>query len=77
MHDLLLLIILLTPSVFIAFKSSEGDKTGYFIFYAWLAGSLMYGLLGLMFFSIGIAFFILISFIYRKNLDIQRWFKKK
>ena len=77
MHDYLLLVLLITPSVLIARKSNMGDKGGFYIVYSWIVGALIYGYFGLFFFFIGVTYFMFIAFLYRKNLALSKWWTER
>jgi hypothetical protein len=69
--------LLLLPCLILAYSSAKGNKAGCFVLFAWLAGALIFGLLGLCLFLYGVAVVGLIAYIFRDRLDMQRWWSRK
>ncbi len=73
MHNFLLATLLLLPSVLIANKSVSGSNTGYFLLYFLVANSVNSGIFGPLYFIYGALFFLMIVFIFRRKLELNKW----
>jgi hypothetical protein len=77
MRDFLLMAILMLPSVLIAIKSKSGSNAGFYVLYIWLANACIYGFSGVIYFIFGAVIFVLIAFIFREKLEMNKWWSSK
>jgi hypothetical protein len=73
MRDLLLTTLLLLPNIGLAIKSTYGSNAGYFVFCAWVAGAIIYGIFGLWLFIYGLIILTLVALIFRDGLKLNQW----
>lgn len=77
MREFLLTTLLLLPSALIANRSVSGGGAGYFLLYSWLAEAVVYGVFGLEYFIFGLLVLLLMALIFRKKLDMNKWWSNK
>lgn len=77
MHDVILTIILVLPSVLIAARSVAGRNAGLFILYIWLAAACTASFFGFIYCIFAIMAFVSIAFAFRRNLELQKWISRK
>ena len=76
MHSILIVIVAILPSVFLAYKSKSGGHAGLFVLYVWIVGSCLAVLLGVIYFLVFLTSILITAFQFKNNLDFQRWVKR-
>ncbi|BBB67194.1 hypothetical protein UNDYM_2941 [Undibacterium sp. YM2] len=73
--NFLIVLEVLLPPVWLAYRSRKGSNAASYVLYAWLAGSVINVCLGLPYFMVALIGLVLIGFVYRQKLMVPRFFK--
>ncbi|MFZ6707687.1 hypothetical protein [Undibacterium sp. TC9W] len=73
--NFLIVLAVLFPPAWLAYRSRQGSNAAWYILYAWLAGSAINACLGLTYFMVALIGFVLIGFVYRQKLMLLQFFK--
>ena len=77
MRDFLLIAILMLPAILIAIKSKSGSNAGFYVLYLWLVGACICSFFGVIYFIFGLSILVLIAFVSREKLEINKWMSSK
>lgn len=75
-RNFLIALAVLLPPAWLAYRSRQGSNAGWYVLYAWLAGSVINACLGLPYFIMLVVGFVLIGFVCRKKLIVHQFFKR-
>lgn len=73
MHEVAIVTLLLLPNIFFAFKSVSGSNAGYFVFVAWMVGSVVPVIFGVWYFAFWMSAIVLVAYIFRGRLKLRDW----
>ncbi len=71
----LIVLALLLPPVWLAYRSRQGSNAAWYVLYFLLTGSAINACLGLLYFFVAVAGFVLIGFVCRQKLMLGQFFK--
>ncbi|MFZ6640337.1 hypothetical protein ACO0LL_11385 [Undibacterium sp. TC4M20W] len=73
--NFLIVLAILLPLAWLAYRSCQGSNAAWYVLYAWLAGSVINVCLGLPYFMVTLIGFVLIGFVCRQKLMVPQFFK--